>query len=512
MPLHRPIVRGTAQQERVKRISRALANPAYFGEIYCRPFDAHWETPLPRFAHEMLAFAMSTRRGVVILPPEFAKTTLLSQVFPLWLTFRATCTGKLLRGMLLSEEEGMAVNNLSVIKWHIEQNQELQADFADAQGRPIVRPHSAQRVWREDSIIVSRSGTSKDPTWQAKGLDSTGIQGRRLDWLIGDDVITPANAFSPAKRDKALRDWQMAITTRLVKDGRALILGNFNDPHDLVSTLESNRSYKTFKRPAIHAKDKPEEPRDLSRPDAIPLWPEVWPIERLRREKEEKPQRFQRIFLLNATSERGEKLRTDWVTLIPPEATPFRECKFFIGIDPAPGGESHDLDFFNITVGALHEMGFDIVESFDFRASTPRQIELLGAFHDRYDRMGRGVIAIGGPKVALDRYFVGAISVPRPDLAAKVEPISMPGAKVERLEALGPYAQSGWLRVQHEVWTALTSDPEDQHQEISFHDQWKDFPLARHDDKLDGVDCVVRTARTFGMIDQSQEVDLVVLE
>src|SRR6185295_12560994 len=170
----------------------------------------------------------------------------------------------------LSEEEGMAVNNLSVVAWHILNNDFLRTDFCDDKGRPLVYPDPEAK------------------TWQAKGIDSKGIQGRRLDWLIGDDLITPANAFSPARRESALRVWDMQITTRVVREGRAIVAGNFNDPHDLVSTLAARESYAHFKRPACYVKGQPEVAVDPGDPRAEPLWDENWPLERLHREKMEK--------------------------------------------------------------------------------------------------------------------------------------------------------------------------------------------------------------------------------
>jgi len=497
--------------ERRKRVLRALSNPIYFGEVYVRPFDANWVEPLPPFAAEMMRFALRERRGVVILPPEYLKTTLLSQVLPLWLTVNATVRGKLLRGMLLSEEEGMAINNLSVISWHILNNDFLKADFADQSGRPMLVPDPEEKTWKEDAIIVVRKGTYKDPTWQAKGIDSKGIQGRRLDWLIGDDLITPANAFSPAKRESALRVWDMQITTRLVESGNAIVAGNFNDPHDLVSTLSARSSYGCFKRPAVHVKDSPEVAVDPADPRAVPLWPGNWPLERLHREKLEKPNRFQRIFLLSATAEQGEKLLVHWVRLIKPEATPVTEAKFYMALDPAPGGETDDLDYFNIAVGAMHGSNLDLIESYNVRGSIPNQVALVGAYHDRFQRIGKGVIAIGGSKIAMDRYFRGALTIGRPDLEAKLVAVSAPGIKEERLEALGPYAQTGWLRVWDHVWTQLTAAPEDRFQEMSLYEEWKAFPLGRHDDRLDGLDMLIRTAREFEMVGD-QTYDLEVLD
>ena len=63
---------------RADRVAKALANPIFFGEMYVRPYDEGWVAALPEFAHEMASFALRVRRGVVILPPEFLKTTILS--------------------------------------------------------------------------------------------------------------------------------------------------------------------------------------------------------------------------------------------------------------------------------------------------------------------------------------------------------------------------------------------------------------------------------------------------
>ena len=501
----------TPSIERKKRILRALGNPLYFGEVYVRPFDAAWTTPLPKFAGEMLAFALRERRGVVMLPPEFLKTTLLSQVLPLYLTYEATVRGRFLRGMLLSEEEGMAINNLSVVSWHILNNDYLLSDFSDDKGHPLVYPDKEEKTWRDDSIIVCRKGTSKDPTWQAKGIDSKGIHGRRLDWLIGDDVVTPANAFSPAKRESALRIWDTQITTRLVRDGRALMAGNFNDPHDLVSTLEARETYETFKRPAVHVRGEPQiacEPRD---PRAVALWPENWDMDRLVREQREKPNRFQRIFLLSATAEQGEKLLVHWMRLVKPEQTPLALSRFYLSLDPAPGGEIEDLDFFNITAAAYHDGFLTVVESYSFRGDVPHQVELIGQFYDRFARVGQGVAAIGIAKIAHDRYFAGAVTIHRPDLKDKLYPVSVPGSKIERLEALGPYAKTGFVRCWTDVWQALTADPLDKFQEMSMYEEWKAFPLGRHDDRLDALDVVIRVCREQELV-MDIEYELIAVE
>ena len=197
--------------------------------------------------------------------------------------------------------------------------------------------------------------------------------------------------------------------------------------------------------------------------------------------------------------------------LVKPEDTPLAESKFFLSIDPAPGGETEDLDYFTVTVGALHTANLDVVESFAMRGSIPRQVELVGMFHDRFQRMGKGVIAIGGAKIAMDRYFRGALTIARKDLEHKLVQVSVPGSKEERIEASGPFAQTGWLRCWDQVWHQMTSDIEDRHQEMSLYEEWKSFPLGRHDDRLDGLDVLVRVTREFEMVGDS-EYELTVVE
>lgn len=487
------------EERRRQRVARALGDPLYFGEVYVRPYDTGWSEQLPPFAYEMCGFALTQRRGVVQLPPEFLKTTVLSQVFPLWLVYRYSYERKMLRGMLLSEEEGMSARNLAVISWHIENNEQLRVDFSD-EGTPLVAPSPTEAVWREDAIIVKREGVSKDPTWQAKGLDSKGIHGRRLDWLLGDDVITPKNAFSPAMRRQALTLWDMQITTRLVKTGHAIMAGNFNHERDLLSTLAKRPSYSVYKRPAKSKPGQPSVAVDEIEDDGDLLWESNWDQQRLDEEFADKPNTARRTYLLDPRAERGEKLKTDWLTQLEPDEIDYSEYAFVIALDGAPGGEQDDLDFFTITVMGSADDGahLDVLLSLAVRDDTPEQLALVGATHDRFDRLGHGVRSIGGAKVALDRYLRGALVAVRPDLADKIEGVSCPGSKTERLGHLGPYARSGWLRFAQDQLHVRTSDPDDQDQELTLFEEWRDFPFGKHDDRLDGLDIGIRTWREYG--------------
>lgn len=492
-------------EARRRRVKRALSNPIYFGEYYMRPYDPNWGEPLPEFAHDMMRFVVKVKRGVVMLPVEMLKTTLGTQLYATWRTVRAVVFRKQLRGLLFAEEAGMAAANLAVVAWHIENNEHLAADFTDDHGRPLVRPSEREEVWREDAIVVERGHPSKDPTWQAKGIDGKGIHGRRLDVVIGDDVITPRNAHSPTLRKQALNTFDLSVSNRLVASGQAIMLGNFNDSKDLLSTLSRRPRWKTFRMPSFHLPGQ----RTVATPEkelhneelAIPQWPQNWSRERLLEEYADTPNRFMRVHQLDEEAERGEKLKVEWLTEIAAAETPLDDCRIVMFIDPAAGGETHDLDYNNVTIAAEHGAYLDIIGSMDFRSDLPTTIDRLGAYHDRFSRVGRGVFAIGVSKQALDNLVREAVGMKRPDLLGLLTPIGMTGSKEERLEGLGPMAQSGWLRIWTEALHALTSDGDDREQELSFLDQWRGFPGSRHDDKLDGAYGAGRTAQEFSGVE-----------
>lgn len=330
----------------------------FFGNYYMRPYDPAWRDggPLPPFADDLLRFVHGVERGVVIIGPEHLKTTLGTQLYGLWRTVRAAYFGEQLRGMLMSEEQGMSAANLGVIAWHIEHNEHLLADFADDAGRPLVRPSAAEDVWRDDAIVIERPHPSKDPTWQAKGIDGKGIHGRRLDLFLGDDLVTPANAHSPALRQQALRTFDHSIRSRLVADAKAVILGNFNDTRDLLSTLARRPRWDQFRRASMHLPGDattPADDQDLTNPDrAVPLWPQVWPRDRHLAEYQEAPNAYRRLHLLDEKAERGEMLQVEWLRQVAPDDVPVSECRIFLAVDPAPGGVTDDLDFVNVTIGA----------------------------------------------------------------------------------------------------------------------------------------------------------------
>lgn len=476
-------------------MAAALGNPALFGELYVRPYDDEWTGPLPEVAQSMLRFALVTKRGVLMMPPEFLKTTTISQLYPLFVTYYFAAAGLLgkLHGALMSEYIDLARRNLSVLSWHVENNELLRGDFIDVRGRPLVEPDPAADKWTDDEIVVRRPGASKDPTWQAAGL-YTQIQGSRLNFLIGDDLVTPLHSNSHAKQVEAIRVWDQQTSRRLVDEGQAIIAGNYNHPKDLLSTIGARSRWKVMRRPALHMPGNVEEaPDDYRDPEAVPALPEKWPKRRLYEEAADSPGTFPVVYLLRSSAAGAALLRAHWVTRITLDDIARFGRVYLMSIDPAPGAEvDPDPSFFTITVGVLTAEHLDVIESYAARLSPTEQVDVLSAKVEHYRQQGHvGGIAVS--KVALDRYAKGAFEVGDVSLRPLLHPHSLPqGSKIERLGSLGTYTKGGWCRITEEAWNEQTSGPDDRVQETTLAEEWETLPAQRHDDRLDGLDLLIR--------------------
>ena len=159
----------------------------------------------------------------------------------------------------------------------------------------------------------------------------------------------------------------------------------------------------------------------------------------------------------------------------------------------------------------MHGAQLDLIESYGFRAPVPEQVELVGSFHDRFQRIGRGVIAIGSSKVALDRYFRGAITIKRPDLSPSSSRSPRRASRRSGWRRSAPTRSRDGCACGTTSGRSSTSAPEDRYQEMSLYEEWKAFPLGRHDDRLDGLDMLIRTAREFEIVGD-QVFDLEVLD
>jgi hypothetical protein len=68
--------------------------------------------------------------------------------------------------------------------------------------------------WSATALTVERPSNLKDPTLAAYGIEQPSILGSRLNWVLGDDILTEENTATPEQRKKIRDLWQQNCLTR----------------------------------------------------------------------------------------------------------------------------------------------------------------------------------------------------------------------------------------------------------------------------------------------------------
>ena len=172
---------------------------------------------VPEFHKELYHMLPRKTRLVVAAPRGFAKSTITSVIYPLWL-----CMSGLYKNiMIVSASESLAVELLRKIKTELEQNQMILKFWGDLRSDK----------WSETHIILS-SGIQI----VAKGAGAQ-MRGFRPDCLILDDIESDEGVESEETRRK-LKDWLFkACLNTLLPHGQFLMVGTILSPLSLLSDL-----------------------------------------------------------------------------------------------------------------------------------------------------------------------------------------------------------------------------------------------------------------------------------
>ena len=112
---------------------------------------------------------------------------------------------------------------------------------------PELRPtERSSEPWGQNRITVRRPPGIRDPSWTAVGASGR-LPGRRLKWIVGDDMLDEENTATPAARDKFSRRFAMKVLTRLdVRGGAIWLLNTPWDQDDLTYRLEATKVWPTI--------------------------------------------------------------------------------------------------------------------------------------------------------------------------------------------------------------------------------------------------------------------------
>lgn len=423
------------------------------------------EYPRPEDAKKVSSIGFRT----LWIPIEHTKTTWLSIVIPLW----TLAVDQETMGALIGNRQADAIKPLGVIRWHIENNLLLRAEF------PELRP-DFKTGWDNQRIFVERKSRSKDPSIQTSGITGT-IQGARLDWILGDDVQDRTRALSPVKNQSDQEVWQEINENRIVDGGLIASYGTLQTSADLTATLSRSPGYEHMHLSAID-KDGTYGPK------GAPLW---LPEKRIQEARERQGERrFARKYLNDAKDEGGKKLKAEWIQFVTREQIPWKDLTWYAGIDPATGeSEEADPDEYAIAWGgrALDGTVYLIGTMGHYSWNLAEGTRQLMKLHDK-----RGFRRVAVEAVA---FSVAA----KQDIwqHSNIPAYKSPTTKDKdiRFETMAGNFEIGRVKV-YEAGDGIFGDDEGE----NFYDQWIDYDEGRHDDRLDAVEKFLEAAMISGTV------------
>lgn len=216
----------------LKRARRAARGPVAFLEFAGREEHTRERVSVPPHLRVLLAFVAAHPRSVVRAFVGSGKTWTLAHL-GLWLSGRDP-TG---RGAFVGASAEGAEPTLGLIRDMVDNPE----DFPEV---PLVFPElrPSPRVsdpWGQRAVTFDRPAGIRDPSWSAVGYKGR-LPGRRLKWIVGDDMLDEDNTSTPAARDKFGATFARRVLTRLdARDAFMTFVNTPWDPDDMSFRLEA---------------------------------------------------------------------------------------------------------------------------------------------------------------------------------------------------------------------------------------------------------------------------------
>jgi hypothetical protein len=214
------------------RAERARKDVARFFNFVMKEEKTH--ARLRAAAHQRLLFdfIFFHPRCVVRMPVGFTKTFSMASI-----TLFLVGLDPTERGAIISSSREQAEKPLSLVSDYIadegEQFPELHLTF------PELRPSRRTKdPWTQHKLVVDRPAGIRDPSLVAVGFGGK-LPGARLSWIIVDDILNEENTRTPAARTKVKRWFDSTVMSRKDIEGSRIVVTNTPwHPDDLTYALE----------------------------------------------------------------------------------------------------------------------------------------------------------------------------------------------------------------------------------------------------------------------------------
>jgi len=388
---------------------------------------------------------VSAKRVLIIAPPESAKSTYISIVFPTWYIGKhvedasalVSCTST------QAQEFGGAITRV------IESSPEYHEVFPDVVPDKIAG-------WSKDHIFIERKNQARpDPTMMMTGVGGP-IIGRRYNLVIVDDPTDQDIAYSEVQRERQKRWFKQTLLSRIVRSGRCIVILTRWHEDDLAAELmKPKMKFKVIHLPALV--------------DGNSYWPEHWPVEALQDKRDEVGYDIFRCMYLGEPSDvSGMIFHKEWFryyTQLPPKEEIRGRIQAW---DTAlKGGRRHD---YHVCVTGCIDRHHKIYVENVFRAKLEAP-ELDKAILAQYKMFKPGLIGIED-KVAGS----SAIQRLRREHSLPIIEIKVNQNKELRAHGVTPYFERGEVLFK----AGMNWSEELEHELLS-------FPAGKYDDQVDAL-------------------------
>lgn len=452
--------------------------------FFCDNYFPHYFTKAPSKLHEDLFVSLPDmiaqkegQKRLVIAPRGSAKSTHISQAFPLW----CIVTGQKHFICLIMDAFEQAAIMIEAIKAELEFNPRLAYDFPEIVGQG--------RTWRE-GVIVTANNIKVEGFGTGKKIRGRRHGPYRPDLVILDDVENDENVESPRQRDK-LEKWISKAVLKLgPTDGTMDVLyaGTVLLFDAVIVRFSKKPSWQVFRYQAM-----------MKWPDRMDLW-DQWEELYLNDEAEAEafwyaqqaemskgavinwPEMHSLLFLMLERAGDHDSFESEYQNNPVSGDTAFRDLTFWVvkrsewiffgGIDPSLGKKSAGRDPSAILIGGFNQTDgvFDVVEA-SIRKRLP-------------DIIMDDALAMQA-EYACQLWFVESVQfqellrtelmkrAAQRGLAMPCIPVTPFTDKTLRIERLQPPIKAGLIRLHNSQKTLI--------------DQLQQWPQAAHDD---GPDCL----------------------
>ena len=273
----------------------------------------------------------------VAAPREHAKSTFFTFGVPI----RNICY--LLRRfqMLISDTNDQATGFSLPIRLELEENPRIRHDFGKLRGR----------VWKANDFTTSNGVRTLA---RGRGEKVRGLKNRqwRPDFVVVDDYENDENVENPKLVVKGIRWLKRAVIGSMGKGYTFIMVGNLFHPKSVLSQFIAEKDENGEK---LYVSRVYRAWLDFGKPDQRPLWPALWPAERLEKKRGQMGTVDFNAEMMNLTGAENSPFREIWFKYF--ERIDVVDMPQYVAtfVDPsAKSGENNDYKAV-ITVGLQRE-------------------------------------------------------------------------------------------------------------------------------------------------------------